>query len=276
MKIIDDDATSVKHHEGYFSFTANEQTDNTYQPPKFRYDTHQNIPFRKYRRGSQCTKPPRGATNFHELILQMQLHSDEVRSAWANDPGQSNLTMDQTSNTNNNGNTSAEDPTKNYDVVLAPDLQSWPESYKPIRQEYLKELYVIAEMGKEYEKAEGSIVPLPSYSPPHWIKEFPVLHSQSPNHSSIGRGRRLYSAVLQNVMSTDCPEFDDLERQALEQYRPSEESLDRGSSDSIISAKFQVHTFISIFCVSGLLVEAYNFFSCLLGYSLLTIFLCRI
>ncbi|GLV36223.1 hypothetical protein CBL_08715 [Carabus blaptoides fortunei] len=239
MKIVNDDATSVKHHESYFSFTANEQTDNTYQPSNFRYDSHQNVPFRKYRRISQCTKPPHDATNFHELVLQMQLHSNEVRSAWSKDPSHGNPTMDRTFNTNNNGNTSAEDPTKNYDVLLAPDLKSWPESYSPIRQEYLKELYVIADIGEKYEKEEGSIIPLPSYSPPHWIKEFPVLHSQTPNHSSSGRGRRLYSAVLQNVMSADCEEFDDLERQALEQYRSSEESLDRGSSDSIISAKFQ-------------------------------------
>lgn len=61
--------------------------------------------------------------------------------------------------------------------------------------------------------------------------------------------RRLYSAVLQNQMDiakTDLAktpsveELEELEREALEQYRPSEESLTKASNDSISSDKFQV------------------------------------
>lgn len=83
-------------------------------------------------------------------------------------------------------------------------------------------------------------------------------HSESA--LSISKGppqaqvRRLYSAVLQNqieiaktdlVKTPSVEELEELEREALEQYRPSEESLTKASNDSISSDQFQVIIFIS-------------------------------
>ncbi|XP_044733517.1 uncharacterized protein LOC123296120 [Chrysoperla carnea] len=53
-----------------------------------------------------------------------------------------------------------------------------------------------------------------------------------------GAKRRLYSAVLSNTNTTMDSDCDELEREALEQYRPSEESL-KDSSDDSIQAKYQ-------------------------------------
>lgn len=218
--------------------------------------------------------PPRGtASTFSELVLQMQLHSEDVRSLWS--PASQQLL-----NVNvpefypkycpqmfcqniHAGPESVDQVYVGHDSkmycdfnALLPDIQPWLNHSYPTRASDFQEME-----GLEYEvhvlakhsrpptplpplagAQQQPLTPLPLQMPP---VQQPTVTAGQGAHGRKPK-RRLYSAVLQNQTpavpanaAATVNELDELEREALEQYRPSVESLTRTSTDSIISAKFQ-------------------------------------